>query len=58
MNLNIEGEISLIPNNKIIVSESETSKIFTLINLLEDHDDVQKVHSNIDLVNIDIDNIL
>jgi YebC/PmpR family DNA-binding regulatory protein len=45
---NVEGEVSLVANNSIKLSGSELSKCLKLIDLLEDHDDVQKVYSNID----------
>ena len=45
---NVEGEVSLVANNSIKLSGSELSKCLKLIDLLEDHDDVQKVYSNVD----------
>ena len=45
-NIDIEGQISLVPKNTISVSESEAIKIIKLLELIEEQEDVQKVHSN------------
>jgi len=45
---NIDGEVSLSATNSIKLSGSELSKCLKLIDLLEEHDDVQKVYSNVD----------
>ena len=45
---NIEGEVNLVASNSIKLTGSELSKCLKLIDLLEDHDDVQKVYSNVD----------
>ncbi len=45
---NIDGEVSLVASNSIKLSGSELSKCLKLIDLLEEHDDVQKVYSNVD----------
>ena len=45
-NIDIDGEVGLIPKNIIKVSEQEASKIVKLLELIEEQEDVQKVHSN------------
>jgi len=44
-----DGEISLVPNNTVKVEDSEAQKIINLLELLDNHDDVQKVHSNFEI---------
>ena len=44
---NIEGNLSLIPINFITLESNKIDSIINLINALEDHDDVQKVHANV-----------
>ena len=46
---NLEGNISLIAINSISVSNDKIDSILNLINALEEHDDVQKVHTNISI---------
>tara|TARA_Y100000739_G_C20481683_1_gene406242 strand:- start:82 stop:804 length:723 start_codon:yes stop_codon:yes gene_type:complete len=48
-NYNLEGNISLIAINSISVSNDKIDSILNLINALEEHDDVQKVHANISI---------
>jgi len=43
----LEGELSLIPINEISINENQLDKIIKLIDILEEHDDVQKVHTNL-----------
>ena len=43
----LEGDLSLLPINTVTVSNTQLEPIIKLINLLEDHDDVQKVHTNL-----------
>ncbi len=44
------AEISMVPSNKVKVEDKETAdKILKLMGLIEDNDDVQKVHSNFDI---------
>ena len=49
-NINIEGEVSLVPKNTVEVFEKDSSKILNLMEQLDDHDDIQKVHSNFEIV--------
>jgi len=48
-NYNLEGNISLIPVNSVSVARNKVDSILNLINALEEHDDVQKVHTNISI---------
>jgi len=48
-NYNLEGDLSLIPINTITVDMQHIDQISNLIDLLEDHDDVQKVHTNLEV---------
>ena len=45
-NVDIEGQISLSPKNVVEVSKEDSNKIIRLLELLEEQEDVQKVHSN------------
>jgi len=44
-----EGEIGLVPTNMVKVSESDAASIIKLLELLEDHDDIQKIYSNFEV---------
>ena len=46
---NVEGELGLIPTNMVKVSESDSNSIVKLLELLEEHEDVQKIHSNFEV---------
>ena len=43
------SEITLVPNSTIAVSGEEAKKLLKLVNVLEEHDDVQNVYSNFDI---------
>lgn len=43
------AEISMIPQNTVPVDAKDASKIMRLIETLEDHEDVQATHSNIEI---------
>lgn len=46
----MEAEIAMIPQNPMVISDLETAKkVLKLLDLLEDHDDVQAVYANFDL---------
>ena len=45
----VEGEVGLIPINTVKVSGGDVSQLLKLLELLEDHEDIQKVYSNFDL---------
>tara|TARA_B100000959_G_C14971513_1_gene619910 strand:- start:915 stop:1637 length:723 start_codon:yes stop_codon:yes gene_type:complete len=46
---NVEGELGLVPINMVKVSETNANSIIKLLELLEDHEDVQKIHSNFEV---------
>ena len=48
--LDIEGQVSLVPNNTIDVSEGDANKIIKLLEIIENQEDVQKVHSNFQII--------
>tara|TARA_B110000263_G_scaffold231003_1_gene225988 strand:- start:2377 stop:3099 length:723 start_codon:yes stop_codon:yes gene_type:complete len=48
-NYNLEGDLSLVPINTITVNSQHLDQISQLIEILEDHDDVQKVHTNLEV---------
>ena len=43
----LEGNLSLMPINTIEIDDDKLDKVVQLIELLEEHDDVQKVHANL-----------
>ena len=47
---NLEGDISLIPINTIAISRQDLDQVSILIDNLEEHDDVQKVHTNLEVI--------
>jgi len=44
-----EGELGLTPTNMVKVSKNDANSIIKLLELLEDNDDVQKIHSNFEV---------
>ena len=48
-NYSIEAELNLQPQNTVKIKESSSSQIINLLSLLEDHDDVQKVYTNLEI---------
>ena len=49
-NIEFEGELSLVPQNLIQLSSEEADKVVKLLELIENHDDVQKVHTNFEII--------
>tara|TARA_B100000902_G_C27313275_1_gene919710 strand:+ start:1797 stop:2519 length:723 start_codon:yes stop_codon:yes gene_type:complete len=49
-NINYDGEITLLPSNTVKISDTDLSKVVKLLELLEDHEDVQKVYSNFEVI--------
>jgi YebC/PmpR family DNA-binding regulatory protein len=46
----LEASISMVPKNTVDVAEEKTARsLMKLLENLEDHDDVQKVHANFDI---------
>jgi len=44
-----DAEVSMLPSNTVALDEENGQKLLKLIDMLEDNDDVQKVHTNGDL---------
>ena len=49
-NYNLEGDLSLIPTNTIAIHSKDLDQIIKLIEILEAHDDIQKVHTNLEII--------
>ena len=49
-NIDFEGELSLVPQNLIQLSNEEADKVVKLLEVIENHDDVQKVHTNFEII--------
>ena len=46
----LEASVSMVPQNTVEVTEENTARaLMKLLENLEDHDDVQKVHANFDI---------
>jgi len=56
--IKIEGSISLVPNNTVKVSGNDTKQLLKLLDLLENHEDVQKVYSNFDIDPEDLSDVV
>ena len=48
-NYNLEGDLSLVPINTITIERSHLDQISNLIDILEEHEDIQKVHTNLEV---------
>jgi YebC/PmpR family DNA-binding regulatory protein len=48
------AEITMVPKNTVKVEGSQAERLLKLMDILEDHDDIQKVYSNFD---IDLDDL-
>ena len=48
LNYDYDGEIGLVPINVVKVSGKDIDQLLKLLELLEDHEDIQKVYSNFD----------
>lgn len=44
-----QAELSMIPNAEVAVGGKDAEKLMKLLDALDEHDDVQKVHSNADI---------
>jgi len=54
----VEGDLSLEPTNIVKVSGSDASQLLKLLDLLESHEDIQKVYSNFDLDESELKNLV
>jgi transcriptional/translational regulatory protein YebC/TACO1 len=43
------SEVTMIPQNTIALAGKEAQQMLRLMDMLEEHDDIQKVHSNFDI---------
>ena len=43
------ASLTMIPNNTVECTGRDAEKVFNLVEALDDHDDVQKVHANFDI---------
>ena len=55
--IKIEGSINLLPSNTVKISDNDVAQLLKLLDLLEGHEDVQKVYSNFDIDDKDLSNI-
>jgi YebC/PmpR family DNA-binding regulatory protein len=51
------AEVTMVPDTTVKVSGEDAKKVLSLVNKLEDHDDVQKVHANFDISDAEIEQI-
>ena len=49
-NYDVEGEIGLVSINTIKISYEESKPIIKLLELLEEHEDIQKLYSNFEVI--------
>ena len=54
----IDGEVGLIPINMIKISGNDAKQLLSLLEKLEEHEDIQKVYSNFDLDESEMESIL
>jgi YebC/PmpR family DNA-binding regulatory protein len=45
----LSAEVVMIPNNTVKIDGKEAQQLLKMLDLLEEHDDVQKVHANFDI---------
>ena len=48
-NYDVEGDIGLVPINTVKISETDSKPIIKLLEILEDHEDIQKLYSNFEV---------
>ena len=53
----LQGEIGLVPINMVKVSGGDVSQLLSLLELLESHEDIQKVYSNFDIEESEMDRL-
>jgi transcriptional/translational regulatory protein YebC/TACO1 len=54
----IEGEVGLTPINSVNVSGTDAKQLLQLLEKLEEHEDIQKVYSNFDLDESEMESLL
>ena len=55
--IKIDGSVSLVPSNTVKVSGTEASQLLKLLDILENHEDIQKVYSNFDIDDNDLSDV-
>ena len=55
--IKLEGSINLLPSNTIKVSGNDAAQLLKLLDILENHEDVQKIYSNFDIDDTELSNI-
>ena len=53
----LQGEVGLVPINMVKVSGGDVSQLLSLLELLDNHEDIQKVYSNFDLDEVEMDRL-
>ena len=54
----INGEVGLVPINMVKISGTDAKQLLSLLEKLEDHEDIQKVYSNFDLDESEMESLL
>ncbi len=54
----INGEVGLVPINMVIISGTDAKQLLGLLEKLEEHEDIQKVYSNFDLDETEMESFL
>ena len=54
----INGEVGLVPINMVKISGTDAKQLLSLLEKLEDHEDIQKVYSNFDLDESEMDSLI
>ncbi|MDP6853649.1 MAG: YebC/PmpR family DNA-binding transcriptional regulator, partial [Candidatus Marinimicrobia bacterium] len=56
--IEVEGELGLTPINSVKIGGSDAKQLLQLLEKLEDHEDIQKVYSNFDLEDSEMEFLL
>ena len=54
----INGEVGLVPINMVKISGTDAKQLLGLLEKLEEHEDIQKVYSNFDLDESEMESLL
>ena len=54
----VNGEVGLVPINMVIISGTDAKQLLDLLEKLEEHEDIQKVYSNFDLDESEMESLL
>ena len=54
----INGEVGLIPINMVKISRTDAKQLLGLLEKLEENEDIQKVYSNFDLEESEMESLL